>query len=351
MTLDQVISTLSAQANLDGRGSEILAAAITLRDSTGRDRKQAWRAMCTAWGVQRQESVSGKWKDRSVATLQELLTNAVCLAAAQYLAASPENTGPEQRGAAEHEPSVSSGTGAAEHVAPDVLSASTGRGSPDESTEASNATQGPAKKAKTVPVSWAQLEHRAVALPETAEDVMELRRLGPDLFEATKRSGESWVGDAELLRTLPQGTAKLATLEVQELMRARKAKATRAQNVAGAASAGGKSTEPPAKKPRTLQEHFGREDIGAAEHVDRTAAAANLANAGECETGAATAIAQDGVWLFRHGKGNEHPLLGWLRAQEAQPRCRSLWQQILEWGSHLNRAAMRKLVAAQEIAV
>ena len=56
--------------------------------------------------------------------------------------------------------------------------------------------------------------------------------------------------------------------------------ATGAQNVAGAASAGGKSTEPPAKEPRALQEHFGREDIGAAEHVDRTAAAANLVNAG-----------------------------------------------------------------------
>ena len=47
MTLDQVISTLSAQANLDGRGSEILAAAITLRDSTGRSLQDALHAMCT----------------------------------------------------------------------------------------------------------------------------------------------------------------------------------------------------------------------------------------------------------------------------------------------------------------
>ena len=85
MTLDAVISTLFAQANLDGRGSEILAAAITLRDSTGRDRKRALRAMCAAWGVQRQESVSGKWKDRSVATLHKLLTNAVCSAAIHCL--------------------------------------------------------------------------------------------------------------------------------------------------------------------------------------------------------------------------------------------------------------------------
>ena len=88
--------------------------------------------------------------------------------------------------------------------------------------------------------------------------------------------------------------------------------------------------EPAEKKPRTVQEHSGRKDIGAAEHVDCMATAANLANADDSETGAATAIAQDCVWLFRHGKGNDHALLEWLRAQEAQPRCSSLWQQILE---------------------
>ena len=220
MTLASAISTLSAPTNLDDRGSKILAAAISLQDSTGRVRLGMLRAMCTSWGVQRREKISGKWKDRNVATLQELLTSTICLAAAQYLAASPENTAPEQRGAAEHASPGFSGTGAAEHVFSDVPSASTCRNSPDESTKASNATQGPAKKAKTVPVSWAQLEQRAAALPKTADDVMELRRLGPDLFEATKRSGESWIGDAELLRTLPQGIAKLATLEVQEVVRA-----------------------------------------------------------------------------------------------------------------------------------
>ena len=103
MTLASTISMLSTQSNLDDRGSEILAAAISLQESTGRNRLGALRAMCTSWGVQRREKVSGKWKDRSVATLQELLTNAVCLAAAQYSAASPTNAGPEQRGAAEHE--------------------------------------------------------------------------------------------------------------------------------------------------------------------------------------------------------------------------------------------------------
>ena len=182
MTLASAISMLSAHPKLDDRGSEILAAAISLQESTGRSLKEALHAMCTAWGVQRRENISGKWKNRSVATLQELLTNSVCLAAAQYLAASPENTGQEQRGAAEHELSVCSGAGAAEHVAPDVPSASTGRVSPDESTEASNATQGPAKKAKTVPTTWAQLEQRAAALPQTADDVMELPRNSKQIY-------------------------------------------------------------------------------------------------------------------------------------------------------------------------
>ena len=70
-----------------------------------------------------------------------------------------------------------------------------------------------------IQLPWAQLEQRAIALPQSAEDVMELRRLGPSLFEATKRSGQLWVGDVELLNTLPQGIAKLGTLQVQELMR------------------------------------------------------------------------------------------------------------------------------------
>ena len=152
------------------------------------------------------------------------------------------NTGPEHRGAAENASSVSSVIGAAEHVAADVTSASTGRGSPDECTEEDNATQGPAKKPKTV-LSWAQLADRAVALPETAEDVMELRRLSLDLFEARKRSGEVCVGDIAVLQTLPQGVARLATLQMQEHMRARKTK-----NSAGATSSETTSMESAVKK-------------------------------------------------------------------------------------------------------
>ena len=71
---------------------------------------------------------------------------------------------------------------------------------------------------------------RILPSPITQDDVMSLRRLTPDRFEATKRSGEVWAGDAVLLETLPQGRAKLATLRVTESMNAREAKAKREED-------------------------------------------------------------------------------------------------------------------------
>ena len=63
-------------------------------------------------------------------------------------------------------------------------------------------------------------------LPESPDDVISLRRLGGDMFEATLRSGERRNGDAILLTTLPHGQAKVATLQVKEFVVARaKAKA------------------------------------------------------------------------------------------------------------------------------
>ena len=72
----------------------------------------------------------------------------------------------------------------------------------------------------------AQGTNLILVLPKTQEDVVSLRRLGPDHFEATKRSGELWRGDAEMLETLPQGKAKLATLRVTEILGIKKPKTT-----------------------------------------------------------------------------------------------------------------------------
>ena len=45
------------------------------------------------------------------------------------------------------------------------------------------------------------------------------------MFEATLRSGTMWRGDAQLLKTLPQGEAKLVTLQMRERVAQAKAKA------------------------------------------------------------------------------------------------------------------------------
>ena len=279
-------------------------------------------------------------------------------------ATGPQQSGQKQRGDPEHVVSdlreQLEKSGAAEHAPPEsskicpvAKSAGNAASTPDA---------GPAKKARTdtpeiVPssrtqLSWAQLGQRAIALPQSAGDVMELRRLGPDLFEATKRSGELWVGDFELLKTLPQGTAKLGTLQVQELMRDRKAKAAREHNAVGAISSGGKSAEPPAKKQRTLRETFARRDLGAAEHADHTEVVeATSQDEPSCEIRPVAAVAQDVPWLFREGTGQDHVLLEWLRAREAQPRCINLLKQVLEWNNHLHKNAARKLYIAQGITI
>ena len=63
-------------------------------------------------------------------------------------------------------------------------------------------------------------------LPETPDDVLPntLSRLGPNMYQGTLRSGTIWQGDAELLRSLPQGEARLATLQTRERVAQAKAK-------------------------------------------------------------------------------------------------------------------------------
>ena len=70
MTLEDVIAKLDAHGELDDLGKHILAAAITLRDSTGRDRLPDLRRMCRAWGVDRQEKIDGKWQNRGCTFLR-----------------------------------------------------------------------------------------------------------------------------------------------------------------------------------------------------------------------------------------------------------------------------------------
>ena len=357
-TLDAAITKLTAESALDERGQEVLAAAITLRDASGRDRATALRLMTYSWGVNRRVKIEGKWKDRPLATLASEIETAVCLAAAKWQPRSAgeraeQHVAPEhgdraeQRGVAEHAPATSStmvltddrrGAGRTDQAAH-------GRDDPSPSEV------GPAKKARTSLVESTQATggsrpHRAgrepqiLELPETQEDVVSLRRLGPDHYEATKRSGDLWRGDAELLESLPQGKAKLATLWVTEIQGSKKAKTTGDQPALAPRKADGDSREPPSKT--------GSADTGAAEHVLGVAGASATAQE---EPGRETGAAGLGPELFSLNTPSDQALLEWLRAREAEPRCGALLQQIREWTGHHQRNAMRSLASAHGVCV
>ena len=53
-------------------------------------------------------------------------------------------------------------------------------------------------------------------LPATPDGVMSLRRRETEMFEPELKSATKWKGDAQLLKTLPQSEAKLATLQTRE---------------------------------------------------------------------------------------------------------------------------------------
>ena len=84
MSLDDVIAKVQAAANEDTCGQEILAAAITLRDSSGQDRKDALRKLANAWGVTLNEKVESKYKPRPNSALAEDIQAAVCKAALDW---------------------------------------------------------------------------------------------------------------------------------------------------------------------------------------------------------------------------------------------------------------------------
>jgi len=84
ISLDAAIAKLSNHGEADELGAEILAAAIALRDSSGRDRLSALRSIAGIWNVARQEKVGGKWKNRSLTALAKDIEVAVCDAALRW---------------------------------------------------------------------------------------------------------------------------------------------------------------------------------------------------------------------------------------------------------------------------
>ena len=153
------------------------------------------------------------------------------------------------------------------------------------------------------------------------------------MFEATLRSGTIWRSDAELLDTLPQGAAKLATLQTREFMARAKVKAK--------AKAKSKTKEEPpreeptdgthsTKRPRTLRQMFQSsafEQVGG-EHGE---AAARVDDCGE-DIGSDVATHSGGLAkdentattptdLFAQGKDEDKALLEGLRERPTHPRC------------------------------
>ena len=109
ISLDEVIAKFKATADEDIRAREILAAATTLRDSTGRDRQKALRKMANAWGVTLNDKVAGKYKPRSNAALEKDIQASVCQAALDWefsAATEPLRKKTKTTDAADHDASV-----------------------------------------------------------------------------------------------------------------------------------------------------------------------------------------------------------------------------------------------------
>ena len=254
LSLESAIENLKNHGDADELASKILAAAITLRDSDGRDRKAALRQIVAHWRVPRRAKIDGKWKDRPLDAIAEDLEAAVCAAAAAHeCQESGNNAELPRREAKTH--------GAAEHTTPSLGNTA------EVHTQEAN-FDGAAEH--TTSIMEAQPSTGKVQeLPETPDDVHTLRRIGSDTFEATLNSGAVWRSDSELLRTLPQGEAKLATLTVRELMHASKAKAkvkakARATAEEERGPEEGKEANSVATKPKAPRQALAS---GAAEHV------------------------------------------------------------------------------------
>ena len=360
MSLDDVIAKLKAPGNEDTRGQEILAAAITLRDSSGRDRKAALRKMATAWGVTVNEKIEGKYKPRPNSALAADIQASVCRAALDRESpAEPSqsfDTRSPSRTDAEPVPKKAKTSGAAEHGAAVATHA---RGTVHQ-------------------------------LPETPDDVLPntLSRLGPNKYQGTLGSGTIWQGDAELLRSLPQGEARLATLQTRERVAQAKAKAKakasaeekpprdKEESAESSASrrGGGEHGEAdapdrggdaqlhgaPLKRQRTLSQMFLSTGSAQGEGEHGQAAASKQSGGERAESGAAEHC--DGIevhehpattttGVFIHDREEDRVLLDWLRERPEHPRCSVLLQQIMEWTGKCHKEEMRALATAQGIAI
>ena len=93
VTLDNVISVLEVSTARDGggRAQGVLAAARTLRDTVGRDRKEVLGDLARTWGrVPLREKRGGTWNDRSYAGVTADITRELDKVARELLSGAAE---------------------------------------------------------------------------------------------------------------------------------------------------------------------------------------------------------------------------------------------------------------------
>ena len=138
-------------------------------------------------------------------------------------------------------------------------------------------------------------------LPETSDDVLALSRLGPNMYQGTLRSGKIWRGDPELVMSLPQGLARLATLQTRERVAEANAKA----NVKAKAE-----EEPPRYQEETAESSDSRRgggehgEAGASDHGSRSG---SLTHEAEHVLNAAGVVDLRTLWLLRRQKEADMP--------------------------------------------
>ena len=152
------------------------------------------------------EKVDGKHKPRRNSALEKDIQASVCKAASEW----EPTAQPSQSSALEWEP----------------------RAQPSQSSDISSSSRVDAGAVQEHGAEHGAAEARHAGgvvyhLSETPDDVLPntLSRLGPNMYQATLRSGRIWLGNAELLRSLPHGDARLATLQTRERVAQAKAEA------------------------------------------------------------------------------------------------------------------------------
>ena len=162
------------------------------------------------------------------------------------------------------------------------------------------------------------------------------------MFEATLVFGQRRTGNSELLKTLPHGEAKLATLHVKEFVARNKANAEAAAKATAVGAVNQKSEDKTpaasaAKKQKTLGDMLGK-GKDAPTHGDGIDVDAGSTKLQKDPMATPTTPPAD---LFPKDSDDDCALIDWLRAHEKHPRCEALLQEIIEWTGKAQKAEMR----------